>query len=721
MNQNSHKKKKKFRSSYIWAGTMAVCALAALFAAVWVVINVYEKIAGDSQEWVKMTSVEETTTIEINPEEIYGWITDSTGSRYREDDGSFASNAWKIWNGHLYYLKEDTYMAREEINISGQVFSFQQDGALKDIRFDRTWRGLTGDDNLQNLNSLVKSNEFWCYLSSDIRYTGAFKPICYRITTETKEQVLGGLENPEISTANSLQIHHGYIYYLPQVSSGVVGTLSPEEQQLCNKLFRMKPGSTGKELVAENVTGYLVWEDGTVYYASNGEIKKAEDATLYLEEKENYRISVRDNNCYLVNSVGDIEMGDETGYKIVEDRVYRLDNGKIAEVFPAERRVDNIRFSLEGDPQSHGGKAIYRQENGGEKQLFAQSAYGIDSFCIAEGKVYYSAYTAIGENNVRYSEIYRMNPDGTGQEKISGRFMGNIINLYYYEGKEKIYGEYLPSSWQNCYGQIVALDLDGTLRIIDDTSSRGTLNKDNNDLLSLCMVEGNIVTTMMKTCSYTPSDGSFRVISEKPYQFSDTLQTIISGASPEENLIFPSENETENQESQFFSAQEELPSEEKRTQESPPLKGSQEESQTRHTQETRQTEQTQETKKIQETRQTEQTQETKKTQETRQAEQTREAAPIQESRETRETTAPSVPTTAQESSNPIQQPGQVIVQPSAEPGHQSPIKTERKPESGDSNSGAIPTVEAKPEQNSGISSGNPSEDIQYIGSGGGPQ
>ena len=45
------RKGQRIRTSYIWAGIMSVCALAALFAAVWVVMTVYETIVGDSSHF----------------------------------------------------------------------------------------------------------------------------------------------------------------------------------------------------------------------------------------------------------------------------------------------------------------------------------------------------------------------------------------------------------------------------------------------------------------------------------------------------------------------------------------------------------------------------------------------------------------------------------------------------------------------------------------------
>lgn len=523
------RKGQRIRTSYIWAGIMSVCALAALFAAVWVVMTVYETIVGDSSQWAAESSAAETSELEIDAEPVAGWITEDGGTRYLDDEGNYLSDQWIVSAEKLYYLDADGYMAVDDVSMDGQVFSFNEDGVLTDIQLDTGWAGLTGDDNLQNLDSLVKSNEFWCYLGSDADDTGIFRPIYYRKTTETEANVLGSEENPEMSTHNSLQIHDGYIYYLPQVTSQTLSSLSPDEQKLCNRLYRMKPGDSEKELLAENATGFLVLDDGSVYYASDGQIQKAEAGTVYSVGEAQYRVLVKDNACYLVDASGEPVSGDSSG-KVVGDRLYDLNqDGRINGVYPADRTYDQAEFTLEQN--SSGVTALYRMESGGTKEVIAQSDYGINSFCIADGMIYYSAYIRRDADGSRYSAIFQIAPDGSGNRQISQSFQGNILNLYYYPEKGKIYGEYTPVSWRNCYGQIVVIDLDGTVNVIDDSASRGSGVMENNDLLSLVMVEGNTITTYLRSCSYSRSSGSWTVLSEKPYQFSDTLQVLAASSA----------------------------------------------------------------------------------------------------------------------------------------------------------------------------------------------
>ena len=703
-NNKRYRKSKSLRAvSYAWAAVMAVCALAALFAAMWVVITVYEKIAGDSSEWIVETTKESSTELIIEAEEAYGWITDNQGSRYREDDGSFAKDSWKIWEDKLYYLKEDGFMATEEVKKDGQIFIFASDGALTDIQQDFQWAGLTGENNLQSLDSLVKGYEFWAYLSSDAGSTGVFKPILYRKTTETKEKFLGSEVNPEKSTKNSLQIHNGYIYYLPQVSSQVFNSLGEKEKILCNKLFRMKPGESQKELLAENATGYLVLEDGTVYYASSGEILKAEAGTVYSAGDDQYRVQVRDDGCYLLDSMGNLVTGDASGIQIIGSREYRLSEGKIIEVNPAQQKYENFIFTLEGDPENAGRQAIYRQEDGGEKVKIAQALWGINSFCIAQDNLYYSAFVEQGTDGTRYSEIYRMKPDSMQAEKISSRFKGNILKLYYYEGKGKIYGEYAPVSWMSCYGQIVTVAFDGTVTLIDDSLSRGSSDMSRNDLLSLVMVNENTVTTYMQTCEYRSDVRTWNMLSEKPYQFADTMQIKVADSF----LNVPSDQRTEEE-----------------TEESSPEENSEDE-------EEEGTQSRQESRERPGSRPQETQGETgNRPQETQRGTGSRpqetQGGTGSRPQETQRGTGSRPQETQREQGNPVNnQEGQTsqtapnLPERPAEPGSAPTAQAQEAPGAG--NSGTVPTIEANPESNTPgapIRPGSPEDSVQYIGPGG---
>lgn len=691
-NHNRYRKPQRTKAvSYIWAGIMSICALAALFAAIWVVITVYEKIAGDSSEWVLETSSDRPSESQEETKEAYGWITDENGSRYREDDGTFALDTWKIWQNKLYYLNEDGLMATENVNKDGQIFYFESSGALIDIQPDPLWTGLSHEDNLQNLDSLVKGYEFWGYLSSDTNYTGAFKPICYRKTTETKEEFLGSKNNPELSTKHSLQIHDGYIYYLPQVSSQSFNRLSENEKNLCNKLFRMKPGENQKELLAENATGYLVLSDGSVYYASSGAIHPVGSGTMYLAGEDQYRVEVKEDGCYLLDSMGNPVTGNTNGIQILGNREYHLNNGRITNVYPAEQIFGNVVFTLEDDTENSGKKAIYKQENGGQKLKVAQAPLGIDCFCIAEDYLYYSAFMEQGIDGTRYSAIYRLRPDGIQSEKISTQFKGNLLNLYYYDGKQKIYGEYAPNSWRSCYGQIVMIDFDGSVTLIDDSSFRGNSDMSKNELLSLVMINGTNMITYLRNCEYRSDTRTWNILSEKPYQFADTIQlkiaeSILNGhvdGSLEENPESASES-SEGEESQEENNQG-----------------------TNRNDET--TQQSHERPTNQETEgQHPSNRETQSQRPGNQETQNQRPGNRETQSQQNQGSQPSNQKPGQSS-----QPAPALPDRPAEPGYAPTSPTQESPDPG--NQSTIPTIEANPESTTNAMPANPEESVWYIG------
>ena len=51
------------------------------------------------------------------------------------------------------------------------------------------------------------------------------------------------------------------MYYLPKVAESKRSSLSEEEQERCDVLVRMIPGQNTKEIIAENVDGYLVFDE----------------------------------------------------------------------------------------------------------------------------------------------------------------------------------------------------------------------------------------------------------------------------------------------------------------------------------------------------------------------------------------------------------------------------------------------------------------------------
>ncbi len=520
----TNRRGKKKKETYLWNTIMVICAICTILLAVLVVVTVFNKIKKDSSQW---EIGEESTSSElvIETEAVYGWVETEEGTKFREEDGSFAQNTWKEWNQGLYYLNEEGIMEKSNsIALDGQIFTFSDTGILKDIQIDSSYTAMSPEEQETGKESIVRSSEFYAYLDTNSSYEGEFYPIVYKKSASETEEYLGGERVPEVSSENSLLISDGWIYYLPQVS-GSSAVLPSMEQGVCNKLFRMRPGESSKELIASEVTGYLA-VDGGIYYASGGGIYKAETGTQYPTGEGQFQIRIENDACYLLDGMGNLVSGSSSGMKVIGDRQYKLDNGKISYVQAAPQEKDGVTYELKN---MNGKNALCWRDASGQSGTLAQSDYGINSFCIAENWIYYSAYVKQGENGERFSQIYRVTLDGTGRQTASEVFAGNILNLYYYQEERTIYGEYSPESWKSAYSQIVTVGLDGTVKKVDDSSVR-TSAANENMVLELLLASDGTLTCYENRCQWDGTAQTWKILESRPIQFSNAVQETVASS-----------------------------------------------------------------------------------------------------------------------------------------------------------------------------------------------
>lgn len=516
--------RKRKKESYLWTAVMVTCAIGTLIVAVLVISIVFSMIKKDSTE--REEKAEETTIapIIIETEAVYGWMETEQGTKFKENDGTFAKDTWKFWENGLYYLNENGIMeAGKSVFMDGWIYEFSENGILKDIQLDFSYKGKSPGEEETGKKSLVRSNEFYCYLDTSENYQGNFRPILYKKSAAEKEEYLGGESVPEVTAPNSMTILDGWIYYLPQVRDSIV--LNTEEQGINGKLFRMRPGDKTKELIASQVSGFLV-VDEQFFYASNGTIFKAESGISYPVGESWYQVKIEENIAYLINGLGSIAAGDSSGMKSIGDRQYKLDEGKISYVKPSSQIVSGIIYELKDD----GGKdALYWKDISGQSGILAGSEFGIDSFCIAEDWIYYSAYVFKGDNGERYSQVYRISMDGTDKRAVSEVFPGNILNLYYYKDQKTIYGEYYPVSWKSGYGEIATIGLDGTIKKIQDQGIRqGNINE--NKALELLLVNDNTITCYEHDFRWDAFSGDWEILETNAIQFSAISKELIAGS-----------------------------------------------------------------------------------------------------------------------------------------------------------------------------------------------
>lgn len=522
--------------------TILLVVLAAFFliTAIYVVVQVIGTIHKDYSliEQIEKSQTETAQTIEIEKEEDkLGWNETGEGWRYKLDDETYAADQWMEIEGFLYHFNKDGIMHQGEWQEEGQIYTCHDvKGYLKNIQTDLDY---IPDDMGENLDSLARTNAFWCFL--DDEDTGIFKTILYRKTVENKVKPLGDENAPERTTKYSLRADGDYVYYLPLVKESEKGKLTESEKALCGRLVRMIPGQAVKEIIAEDVDGYLV-VDGTIYYAQGGKIHSAASGTETAVGEEGYKVQIRDGSCYLTDSLGNIVMPENGTVVEMGDRSYRLEeNGAIRYVKRRDVSVNGVTFRLKGK----GTGMMVSMESDGASRAAITGEYGVQSFCIVDNFIFYCSYVDKGPNGEWYSRIFRADLNGEGKTPVSGMFPGTITNLYYFENEGQMYGEYYPEIWNNAYGTIVNVNQSGTIYRINDANARTGIKVSGNDMLELVMAQDGKLICLWHDCSWSPEAGITKVLWSRPVEFSASEKISVETVSklPEQTAA-PTEEET---------------------------------------------------------------------------------------------------------------------------------------------------------------------------------
>ena len=492
-------RRRKKNDSPVQTVFLILVAIVVMAAAIYVVVGIVGKIRSDYQRLESNTREESTMeTIEIEEEESLGWNETDEGWIYLVDEETRAADQWMEIDGFLYSFDENGIMRTGEWKNEGQIYTLHDTkGYLKEIQTDLNY---VPADTGEDLDSLVRTNAFWCYLDSED--TGLFKTILYRRTVENKVMPLGDEESPERTTRYSMRTYGDYVYYLPKVSESSLPELSDSDRGLCDVLVRMIPGQKTKEIIAENVDGYLVLDE-TIYYSQNGEIYSVKSGTEVPVGASQYLVTLKNEMLYLEDALGNA-VSAEGGSVAVEDRRYTIaDDGQIEDIERNEVTLDGVTYHLRGSGTQG---AVYARDSGGDRALIRE-AYGVQSFCIVDNKIYYSAYVDKTSEGEWYSRIYSADLDGGQKEAISGLFAGAIGNMYYFEGDGSIYGEYHPAIWKQAYGTIVSIGRDGSLRRIQDESARTGRSASGNDVLKLAAVQDGKIYCLWQDCVWSAQTG----------------------------------------------------------------------------------------------------------------------------------------------------------------------------------------------------------------------
>ena len=530
-------RRKKRQDSPVKTVVLILAAIVVMSAAIFVVVGIVGKIRSDYQR-IEIATKEESTgeAIEIEKEERLGWNQTEEGWIYLLDEETRASDQWLEIEGFLYSFDEDGIMRTGEWSSEGQIYTLHETkGYLQEIRTDLNY---VPEDTGEDLDSLVRTNAFWCYL--DDEDTGVFKTILYRRTVENKVLPLGDADAPEKTTRYSMRTYGDYVYYLPKVSESSRAGLSDSEKALCDVLTRMIPGQKTKEIIAENVDGYLVLDD-VIYYSQEGEIYSAESGKSVAVGEAQYQIELSDGSLYLRDILGNPAVSD-SGIVEMEDRRYKVgEDGKIEDVEKGETALNGVTYHLRGNGVQ---AAVYGRDSGGDRQLISE-AYGVQGFCIVDNSIYYSTYVDRSSDGEWYSQIFRTDASGDGKTAVSGMFSGAIGNLYYFESADAIYGEYHPSIEKRAYGVIVVIGRDGSIRQIRDDGVRTGEASSGNDILKLAGVQDGKLYCLWQDCVWSASSGITGV------RWSRGVELDASDTRAVETLsVLPEETETEAAEQQ---------------------------------------------------------------------------------------------------------------------------------------------------------------------------
>lgn len=507
--------------------TVFLMVLSGIFlaAAVYVVVRVAGAIHKDySQiEWSSEHKTETAQSIEIEEEEKLGWNETENGWKYKLSDDSYAANQWLEVDGFLYHFNEDGIMAQGQWEADGQIYTCHDvKGYLKNIQTDLDY---VPDDMGENLDSLVRTNAFWCYL--DDEDTGIFKTILYRKAVENKTKPLGDENAPEKTTRYSMRADGDYVYYLPLVKESDRSKLTEAEKSLCGRLVRMIPGQNVKEIIAEDVDGYLIL-DGTVYYAQGGKIHSSQSGTEMAVGDVAGSVQIKDGNCYLVDSLGNTILPKNGAAVEIGDRSYRLEeDGQIRYVKRRTVSVNGNSYELKGNGSQ---MAVSIEADGNTKDKIT-GEYGVQSFCIVDNSIYFCAYVGRGTNGEWYSRIFRTDLNGGSKTAVSGIFAGTISNLYYFENEGEMYGEYYPEIWKNAYGVIVNVGKDGSVYRVSDKSARKGKNTSGNDMLELVTVQDGELICLWNDCNWSKETGVTKVLWSKAIEFPVSSKTSVETVS----------------------------------------------------------------------------------------------------------------------------------------------------------------------------------------------
>lgn len=309
-------------------------------------------------------------------------------------------------------------------------------------------------------------------------YLSDIGQVLYSLPLEESEFAGSDPENPEI------QDHGEWTYYLP-CQDREDSELKNVWKELDHILYRMRRDVENQneiEIVARDVENYSFWGDG-IYVSQYDRIQRISETESFEKKSYSFYASADGDDIVLNDMLGRTLQTEEDGSIFYEDRVFVMDGNRISQIRPAQREYAGITYFLK---EEDGETAIYKNE-AGEESLFLEQGKGIDSFCIADGQMYYSVFVR-KRDGIQYSELYRRPIETVGETvKIGDRFKGRITEMSYSESAGEIYASYKPKSWVSNRGVLAVISKAGQISYLNDEELRSQAETTGNDDLQFVL------------------------------------------------------------------------------------------------------------------------------------------------------------------------------------------------------------------------------------------
>ena len=342
-----------------------------------------------------------------------------------EDAEKLLINCWYEDDDRLYYFGEDG-SAVTEFSEGAMQYGFDKDFSLDSIKYNDAYIS-DSEGETSDYPGVVQTKTLWAFLDTE-KNLGDLCAVKYKKTTESFSHLLGSDASPQYTSRFAISVADGYIYY-----AAFCDAQDKLTENIANKLFRMKPGADYRELCAEDIRGYKVYEapDGnvSVYYDDGRDICKATD----FEKDDSVPVFSEDAEYYVDFSSGKPVLMLEGGYPVT--------------LQSSSFKAGNFTYALNADGEITGVAAKSLVSTGG----YTYTVENGDSFGSKKARVLRSA---AGKTEV-----------------ISAEFDGSVGNLHYDFDSSKIVAEYVDKDGQ---AGLITISADGDVDVIYDASKLGS-------------------------------------------------------------------------------------------------------------------------------------------------------------------------------------------------------------------------------------------------------